>query len=207
MPAESLRRFVPNNVYIQEFNGTSWIGVVPFRMQNLTRRGVPKLPWISAFPELNVRIYVEHNGRPGVWFLSLDATNPLAVWAARRWFHLPYRRCRLRVTHDAGFIDYRGERNGETFHARYRGVGEPFEAKPGTLEAFLTERYCLYAKSPRGVLYRGEVHHHPWPLRRAECTIDATAWLHGHGISVSGEPHLLVTPGVDVAVWSLVPAV
>src|SRR5262245_21637301 len=80
--ADRLRAFVPAGVTIQELDGTSWVGVVPFRMEGVTFRPIPALPGISAFPELNLRLYVEVDDKPGVWFVSLDAANPLAVWAA-----------------------------------------------------------------------------------------------------------------------------
>src|SRR5690606_562879 len=86
VPAAVVRKLVPPGLGIDEFQGTTWVGVVPFRMAGVMRRPFPDVPWISAFLELNLRLYVERDGRPGVWFLSLDAGNPLAVWAARRWF-------------------------------------------------------------------------------------------------------------------------
>ena len=92
---------MPPELTIQEFDGTSWVGVVPFRMDGVMRRPLPDVPGLSAFPELNVRLYVEAEGKPGVWFLSLDATNPLAVWAARRYFHLPYYRADITSCPDA----------------------------------------------------------------------------------------------------------
>src|SRR5262245_24168620 len=107
----ALRRFVPRSLEIQEFDGTSWIGLVPFRMTGVMRRWLPDMPWISAFPELNVRVYVERDGKPGVWFLSLDATNALAVWAARRFFYLPYYRAQMSLQRSAdGHVQYRSQR-------------------------------------------------------------------------------------------------
>src|SRR5690606_3846690 len=114
--------------------GTSWVGLVPFRMSGVTARGLPALPWLSAFPELNVRLYVEHEGRPGVWFLSLDATNPVAVWAARRFFHLPYQRARISVRKHDGTIEYLSERPGARFEASYGPTGEVQSAGAGTLD-------------------------------------------------------------------------
>ena len=89
VPASVLRPLVPAALEVQEFEGTSWVGVVPFRMEGVTPRFLPAMPWVSAFPELNLRLYVSDGERPGVWFLSLDARNSLAVWAARTFFHLP----------------------------------------------------------------------------------------------------------------------
>jgi uncharacterized protein YqjF (DUF2071 family) len=90
VPARTLEPLVPKEIEIEEFDGTSWVGVVPFRMEGVTPRSLPDLPRLSAFAELNLRLYVRVGRRPGIWFVSLDAANRLAVWAARRWFHLPY---------------------------------------------------------------------------------------------------------------------
>ncbi len=206
VPAAALRHLVPAGLNIQEFGDTSYVGVVPFRMTGVMRRPFPDLPGISAFPELNVRLYVEHDGKPGVWFLSLDASNPLAVWAARRYFHLPYWRSHIQFVAADDRFRFHAERRGSPvrFSASYRPTSESFEGKPGTLEAFLVERYCLYAQSWRGDLYRCDVHHVPWPLQTAEAEVDAGDLLQSHGITCTGPPPLLhFSRGVEVVVWSL----
>jgi uncharacterized protein YqjF (DUF2071 family) len=204
VPAALLRPLVPSALRIQEHDGTAYIGIVPFRMQGVMQRGLPDLPGFSAFPELNVRTYVEHEGRPGVWFLSLDATNRVAVWAARRFFHLPYHRARVAITkHATSGFDYRLER-GETvrFEGRFVPRGEICAAAPGSLEHFLTERYCLYASRPDGVLLRVEVHHVPWPLQRAELELRACTMTAPWGIALDGPPPLVhFAHRVDVVVW------
>lgn len=207
LPAERLRPLVPRELTVQEFEGSSWVGVVPFQMQGVMRRPLPDLPWLSAFPELNLRLYVERGGKPGVWFLSLDAANPVAVWAARRFFHLPYFRARMSVRGLPERTRYRSFRlsgpRGVEFVASYGPSSEPYEAAPGSLEHWLTERYCLYARSPRGQLFRAEVHHHPWPLQRAEAEIERNDLLAPHGIRVTGPPALLhFSRKLDVVVWS-----
>ena len=196
---------MPAPLVIQEFDGTSWIGLVPFRMAGVMVRGMPDLPWISAFPELNVRLYVEHEGKPGVWFISLDATNPLAVWAARRYFHLPYYRADISIEHQQDSVRYHSSRRAEgpVLDMRYRPISAPYESRPGTLDHFLTERYCLYAQAPDGSLYRCDVHHHPWPLQKAEAEIGTNSYLAGQGVAVSGPPALLHFAGcLDVVVWN-----
>src|SRR4051794_18976444 len=90
VPAKALRSYIPRNLEIDTYDGTAWIGVVPFRMAGVRPRMTPALPWLSAFPELNVRTYVTIGGKPGVWFFSLDAGNPVAVEGARSLFHLNY---------------------------------------------------------------------------------------------------------------------
>lgn len=167
------------------------------------RRGLPDLPWISAFPELNVRTYVLRDGKPGVWFLSLDATNPLAVWAARTFFHLPYHRASMSLVQDHGRIDYRSERAGARFEGAFRPASEVIPARPGSLDHWLTERYCLYARDPRGSLWRNDVHHAPWPLQRAEAEIRVNTMLAVHGLDGSRPPRLLqFARRLDVVVWS-----
>lgn len=158
-------------------------------------------------PELNLRLYVTHEGKPGVWFLSLDAGNSLAVWAARRFFHLPYYWARMSVRGLPTSVQYKSTRRSSptvTFRAEYASASEPYEAQSGTLEHWLTERYCLYAQSPRGDLYRGEIHHHPWPLRSATAEIPHNELLEPHGLAVKGPPVLLhAVRQIDVVVWSL----
>ncbi len=145
-----------------------------------------------------------------MWFLSLDASNPLAVWAAKRFFHLPYYRARMALSAGADGFHFHSERVGMgpavRFEATYRPIAEPFEARPGSLEAFLAERYCLYARSPDGRLYRLEVHHFPWPLQRAEGNVAAGDLLKPHRLSVgAAAPLLHFSRGVDVIIWPMEP--
>ncbi|MES1244123.1 MAG: DUF2071 domain-containing protein [Acidobacteriota bacterium] len=202
VPAAVLEPYVPKPLRLQEFDGTSWLALVPFRMSGVMRRPFPDLPWISAFPELNVRLYVEHGGKPGVWFLSLDATNPLAVWAARRFFHLPYYQARMSLAHQGDRILYRSERPSAELAAWYRPTSDPYLSQPGSLEHFLTERYCLYARRPDGSLWRNEVHHVQWPLQKAEAGIETNTMFDFHGLRIQGPPALLhYAHRIDVVVW------
>jgi hypothetical protein len=203
VPTAVLRSFVPESLAIQEFEGTSWIGLVPFRMTGVMRRLWPDLPWVSAFPELNVRTYIERDGKPGVWFLSLDATNPLAVWAARRFFHLPYYCAAMSVTPNGDGFKYKSRRARAEFAASYKPASEVYQAAPGSLEHWLTERYCLYALAPNGSLWRIDVHHFPWPLQSAEVDISANTMFDFHGFTVQGAPALLhFSRRLDVVLWN-----
>lgn len=211
-----LRHLVPPSVRIDEFGGTSWVGVVPFRMEGVMARPLPDLPGLSAFPELNVRLYVEVDGKPGVWFVSLDAARLPAVWAARQLFHLPYFHADMQTQTEAGehrvCVSYQSVRRGRgprvAFRANYAttgGVaGEPFEATPGTLEHFLTARYCLYTQDGAGTLFRANIHHAPWSLQNASATIDENTMGEAQGIALSGPPSLLhFSRRTDVVVWPL----
>jgi uncharacterized protein YqjF (DUF2071 family) len=202
VPVSTLRPLVPEKLELDTFEGTAWLGLVPFRMAGVMRRPLPDLPWVSAFPELNVRTYVTLDDKPGVWFLSLDAANPLAVWAARRYFHLPYYLAKMSLRQDAQGIRYRSVRPGAEVVASYRPTSEPYLARPGSLEHWLTERYCLYAEAPNGSLWRSDVHHHPWPLQSAVASLEHNTLLHTHGITVEGPPALLhFARRLDVVVW------
>lgn len=207
IPVSTLRPLVPPSLQIQEFRGSSWVGVVPFRMSGVTARLLPSIPGLSAFPELNLRLYVERDGKPGVWFLSLDATKRIAVWGARRFFHLPYYLANIQIERQADSFHYVASRpdtlRDQIFRADYRPSSPPFEAARGSLEEFLTERYCLYSQDDRGRMYRVDVHHLPWPLQEATGYVDPGYLLTAHGLTVTGAPHLLFSAGVDVAVWNL----
>jgi uncharacterized protein len=168
-----LRPLIPVPLEIDKFKNEAWLGVVPFRMSGVRLRATPALPMLSAFPELNVRTYVTHGGKPGVWFFSLDAANAIAVSIARAWFHLPYFNARMECETRNGWIDYSSKRThrdspGASLQMRYRPTGDTFHAQPGTLEHFLTERYCLYSSDAKGQVSRGEIQHAPWSLQPAQ---------------------------------------
>jgi len=204
--ASALRSLVPPAVEVDEFDGTAWVSVLPFRMTGVTARGVPPLPWLSAFPEMNLRFYVSHRGRAGIWFVSLDAARALAVWTARRFFHLPYFHARIRVRADGDRVHYHSRRGGTELAATYWPSGVTFEAAPGTLDHFLTERYCLYTTSRRGDLRTLDIHHRPWPLQRASAEFDVNTVATSQGIAVGGAPALLhFSSRLDVVFWPMRP--
>ncbi len=177
---------IPKPLELDLHDGEAWIGVVPFRMEHVGPRGLPPLPWMSAFPEVNVRTYVRHGGKPGVFFFSLDATNPVAVRVARTAFHLPYFNASIDIDlDDVGVERYQSHRTetpAADLIASYRPTGPVFQAMAGTLEYFLTERYCLFAAEPdrpgrRGGTYICEIHHPRWPLQLATATIEVNTLL------------------------------
>src|SRR5258706_15288953 len=160
--AATMRPLLPSQLQLDTFGGQAWLAVVPFRMTGVRLRGPPRLPWLSAFPELNVRTYVIRGGKPGVWFFSLDAGNSLAVAIARTWFHLPYFRAQMLCSGRNGWIEYASQRTPSgaspaALQVRYRPVAPVFFPQRGTLEHFLAERYCLYALDSSHRLIRGEI--------------------------------------------------
>jgi uncharacterized protein len=203
---DALRARIPAALELDRFDGAAWLGVVPFRMTNVGPRFVPPIPWLSAFPELNVRTYVTARGKPGVYFFSLDATNSLAVAGARTFFHLPYFGAEMTVQARGGWIDYESRRPGEraVFLASYRPVGEPFEPRPGSLEHFLTERYCLHTIDPSGRVCTVDIHHPPWPLQTAEAQIGVNTMAAAAGITLPDDPPLLhFAMRQDMVAWPI----
>jgi len=202
-----LRSLLPSQLQVDTFEGHTWLAVVPFRMTGVRLRGTPALPWLSAFPELNVRTYVTYDGQPGVWFFSLDAGNAPAVAVARAWFHLPYFRARMICVEREGWIHYQSERTHRgapsgSLEGRYCPIGKVFFAQNGTLEYFLTERYCLYTTDERGGIIRGEIHHLPWPLQCAGAELAHNSMAESLGIALDSKPILHFARRQDVLVWS-----
>jgi uncharacterized protein YqjF (DUF2071 family) len=208
VPASDLRSLIPSGLTIDICEGTAWLAVVPFRMSGVRVRATPPLPWLSKFPELNVRTYVVRDGKPGVWFFSLDAANFITVAIARRWFNLPYFCARMRAQETAGYIAYQSSRMhrqtpAANLEAHYRPRGAPFRALCGTLEYFLTERYCLYTANARGRLVRAEIHHPPWSLQLAAAEFAENTMAGAAGIRLPDtKPLLHFSKRQDVPVWS-----
>ena len=203
VPADALRTHVPDELELDAYEGAAYLGITPFRVTNLRLRGLPPVPLLSAFIELNCRTYVSHGGeKPGIWFFSLDASSRLAVEAARRLYKLPY--FQARMTPPARFTSVRvGADREHDWESSYRptGVGIP---EGESLERFLAERYCLYTTDEAGALHRAEIHHPPWPLQEATAEIGVNT-IAPDGLEVEGEPHLMYSALQDVLIWPLEP--
>jgi uncharacterized protein len=208
IPVAAIRDYIPLALSIDTFDGSAWIGVVPFRMADVAPRGIPAVSWLSAFAELNVRTYVTIGRKPGVWFFSLDAENPVAVEAARDIFHLNYYIAQMRCTRRNGEVEYQSIRRHTgappaTLVARYRPTGQAYHSQPGSLEAFLTERYCLYAANRRGRIWRGEIDHAAWPLQPAEVEIDQNTMTQQIQLALPNtQPLLHFARRLDVVAWA-----
>ena len=204
VPVEQLRALVPEGLEVQEHSGTGWVGVTPFVVTGLRARGLLPLPFASSFRELNVRTYVTRDEKPGIWFFSLDASSQLAVEAARRLYRLPYFRAEMSVQRRGGELLYECSRGaGKAFSAAYRADGDVFQAEPGSLEHFLTERYCLYAEHD-DALYRADIHHRPWPLQPVAARIDLNTMP---PLKVTEEDAVVhFSARQDVVIWPLEPA-
>ncbi|WP_186580207.1 YqjF family protein [Aquibacillus kalidii] len=202
-----IRPYIPDSLDIDTFDGHAWIAVVPFNMRNIRLRYLPEIPFTSSFPEINVRTYVSKNGKPGVYFFSLDATNFLAVQVAKRFFYLPYQHATISTRQDGETIHYHSNRPKEEgkyeFTASYQPTSDIFFAQKGTLEHWLTERYCLYT-THHNKLFISEIVHDPWPLQQAEAKITCNTMVPiSEFQSEQSEPLLHYSKSIDVLLWGI----
>lgn len=227
IPIATLRRLVPPQLALDTWDGMAWIGVVPFRMQGVRPRFIPAMPWLSAFAELNLRTYVTVRDRgvkkPGVFFFSLDAANPLAVAIARGLFKLPYFNAQMTLQREGDTIHYHSHRTHR--HAplaalvgSYGPTGPVYHAHPGSFDAWLTERYALYTTglldgtitaaqhAAAQPIYIGEIHHVRWPLQPATASFTANSLAAASYMTLPPQPPLLhFVRRLEVVVWPLRP--
>ena len=208
----ALEGVVPAQLPLDTYDGRAWIGVTPFAVRNVRLRLGWPIPFVSAFPEINVRTYVTVDGKPGIWFFSLDAGSSLAVTAARHGYRLPYFRAEMSLARDGRDVSFVSARVGAEapapaeFRARYRPVGATFEAEHDTLEHWLTERYCLYTFDDARRIQRGDIHHPPWPLQPADADIDVNTMTAEIGVELDGDPLLHYARRQDVVFWPIAAA-
>jgi uncharacterized protein len=207
VPFETLRSLVPRILELDTYSGRPWVSVAAFLLK-MRPRGLSAMCSNWSFPELNFRTYVLHNGKPGVYFFSLDAASLPAVLGANMFYRLPYFHARMTIVRDGPAIRFRGARirSGATFSASYQATTAEFQAAPGTLSHWLTERYCLYSVDTQRV-YVGEVHHAPWLLQNAHVEIAENTLAEARGISVNDKPDLVqFAAAQEVLIWPLRPA-
>lgn len=202
-----LKALIHSSLTLDQFDETAWVSITPFGLTHFRPRYIPPFPWISSFPELNVRTYVVRDGKPGVYFFRLDVGRYLAALGGRVIYHLPYMHAKIKmVVSQDGTVTYnnRGPDHGNgpaLFRADYRAVGPTTVSRPGTLDYWLTERYCLYSVSGTGQLYRADIHHRPWSLQSAEADIYKNTMARSCGIPLEGPPKLSFSECLDVVIW------
>lgn len=207
---ELIKPTLPEGLALDTFHNKAWVGVIPLFMKEVHPRFVPAVPVLSNFLELNVRTYVlDKDGRPGVWFYSLDCNQPLAVAAARMGYYLNYIQAKMQAEEgEGGMIDFRCTRSGtgKTSRFWYGGKGMAHFAEPGTLDFFLIERYLLFSRDPAsGDIYCGRVHHAPYPLLKPNLAAFDPIMFELNNLPIpDGSPDQIhFSPGVDVKTYAL----
>lgn len=208
VPPARLAALVPPPLTVDTLDGAAWVGVVPSRLTRVRLRGCPPLPRLSAFGAVEVRTCVTAGGRPGVFLLSLDAGSDLAVALGRRWLHLPCHRALVALApagHRVVFGSRRvpGEAPAAELVAAYGSTGEATHAPPGSLEHWLTERYCVYVQDRAGRLCRSELHHAPWLLQPAAAEIARSSMGAPFGLLLPpAAARLHFARRLDVRLWA-----
>jgi uncharacterized protein YqjF (DUF2071 family) len=201
----AVQSLLPPGLTADTSDGTAWIGLTPFLMDGVRAPGLPAVPWLSRFGEINVRTYVhDGHGRSGIWFLSLDAARLPAVLAARAGYWLPYFWSEVDVSVAGDRVGYRGRRRYPAAGARCEvqvEMGQPLaEAECDELAHFLTARYRLFTLVA-GKLAAAEAEHAPWPLRHAEVLrLDQDLLQHAGLPAPAGDPLVHASPGVPVRI-------
>ncbi|MEA2494713.1 MAG: uncharacterized protein QOJ29_2624 [Thermoleophilaceae bacterium] len=211
VPLERLREVVHPKIPLDTFDGSAWLGVTPFTVTGLHLRGTPPPPLVASFHEINVRTYSTIDGKPGIYFLSLDAASRLAVEAARTVYRVPYFEADISVDREDGRVRYTHERTqadgpAAGFAAEYAPTGPTYNATPGSFDYWMAERYCLYTVDEDQRVHRGEIHHPPWPLQKASADIAHNTMARPYGIELEGNPITHFAHRQDVVFWPLSPA-
>lgn len=207
VPAEKLRELVPAVLTLDTYQQRGWVSITPFEINHLRPPGIPSLPWVSRFGEVNVRTYVTYQGKPGVFFFSLDASHLSAVWGARIFYRLPYWHAAMKMKRrDSTKIQYQSKRSHGPKPAELRlscgPVGTEMHASQGSLEHFLCERYCLYAATKKR-LYRADIHHLPWTLQAASAEVELNTMALTAGLELPAAADLThFSRSLKVLVWA-----
>lgn len=209
IPLEKLRPHIPTSLQIDTYKGTAWLGIILFVLEGIYPFGLSSISLTPKFPEINVRTYVTYNGKPGIYFLSIDVDNWASLKIAKHWYHLPYHSAHISFQKEGESFHChsvrRENRNDPlSFHCKYASVSDVYAPKEGTLDHWLTERYCFYSSNNGVSIYCGEIHHQPWPLQKAKIElVNHTLFTPFHFDLPEEKPVIHFSPGVDSLMWNI----
>jgi uncharacterized protein YqjF (DUF2071 family) len=212
IPASAISALLPEWLEVDTFQGSAWLGAVPFWLDRIKIRGIPPIPGGRSFPDLNLRTYVrdQFTNTSGIYCFSLDASSLIAVAVARTLYHLPYHWAEMKLEQrsEREFAFYSRRRFASRpviFKARYRGLGPTAKVahiQSGTLEYFFTERSCLFSSNRAGQPIRASLHYVPWPLEEAEAVIERNDLASAIGIELPDrDPVLHYSRRLGVYIW------
>lgn len=201
---EIVARLLPPGTTPDIHDGTSWVGLVAFRMWRIGIGRMPGLPYLGTFPETNVRLYsVDGSGRRGVVFRSLEAGRLAPVVAARSLFRLPYMWGAMSIERNGDVISYRSRRRWPRDQGRPASrlsvrIGPRVE-QPTPLDDFLTARWGLHNRRYGRTTYQPNVHP-AWPLHRAKVLDLDDELVQAAGLPgpLGAPASVLFSPGVPV---------
>ncbi|WP_147534318.1 YqjF family protein [Bacillus marasmi] len=209
IPEESLRSYIPSSLKIDTFNGAAWLGVVAFVMDGIYLRGLKGFSVTPRFTEVNVRTYVHYNGKPGVYFLSLDVGDKASLMVAKRWYRLPYQPAKSSLKMEDKAVYWENIRRGKSkipieFKGKFVPLSRVYYPEQGTFEHWATERYCLYSKDNRDNLYTAEIHHSQWPLQNVEAEIFSNTLFTPFQLQpTESKPIVHFSKGLETIFWNI----
>jgi uncharacterized protein YqjF (DUF2071 family) len=207
--AELLRPHIPRSLEIDTFDGTAWMSVVVFVMEGIYLRGLSALSVTPKFAEINVRTYVHLDGKPGVYFMSLDVGDLASLMIAKRWYRLPYKAAQISFQKEGRTFLCQSLRKGKSnvpigFHGNFIPLSGVYLSKKEMFDYWLTERYCFFSANKRGNIYGGEIHHQPWPLQKVEIEICRNSLFTPFQFDLSEEKTIAhFSKGLDTLFWNI----
>ncbi|WP_420238802.1 YqjF family protein [Telmatobacter bradus] len=201
VPEAQMAALLPDGLDVDTHQGMAWLGIVPFWLDRLKVHGLPSLPGVRRFPDLTMRTYVRDRttGTTGTYCFSIDASQLLAVTAARFFINLPYHWAEMKLEQRSErefsfFSRRRFVSEPVVFQARYRGLGpssRTAEHCSGSFEYYMSERNCLFTLNRSGQLVRSNLHSIPWPLEEAQAEIEQNDLAASIGLHLPATPPVL----------------
>ncbi|MDQ0217800.1 YqjF family protein [Peribacillus cavernae] len=187
-----IKSYIPTELELDIFENKAWISMIPLRITNMRARGIPPVPYMNSYLELNVRTYVVYQGIPGIYFFSLDANHPLVVTGARTVTGLPYKHANMSFEKHEETFHYASQRihTAKKLNVAYQPGHILFEPQEGSIDHWLLERYCMYSFRG-GQILRGDIHHDKWKVNRAEAVISTNTLVPFIPGEFIGKPPLL----------------
>ncbi|ULQ57122.1 DUF2071 domain-containing protein [Flavihumibacter rivuli] len=202
VPERQLSKLVPTPLLLDTYNNEAWVTLVAFTMERIRPKGLPAVPFLSNFHEVNIRTYVRSGDKPGVYFLSIEASKSLSAYTARMLSGLPYEPATI-LRQGEAFQRYASTNTNRHFHLDASFTIGKKELNKSALDLFLTEKYCLYMEK-EGSLFRYDIHHQPWELLQIE-QINLDINYRVGELDILEKPDLVhYSDGVKVIAWDKV---
>lgn len=195
-----LRALVPEAFNLDNINGDYYISVVAFTMEKIKPKSLPAISFLSNFHEVNVRTYVENDGKKGVYFLNIEAEKLLACYIAKQLSGLPYQKANM----SRGKNQFFSQLDSKNFKLNINFEIESKSNKKSELDLWLTERYCLFLNTKNGN-YRYDIHHKEWEIDDLKIAHLESQYLLGKMNLQDTKPDLThYSKGVEVVAWEKV---
>jgi len=202
---QALRPLIPSALEIDTFQDKAWIGITPFHLEDVRPVMLPAFPGLSTFDEINVRTYVLHDGRPGIWFFSLDASKLMHAVASRIYFMMPYFKASIEFRQEEHRFTFDLHRAGPpeaAFYARWQTGPRLRDPDVDSLAFFLVERYNCFSVEGRRV-YQTRIYHHPWILEEAAIEELCSKMMSALGLAEPvADPLIHFSRSLDIEIWA-----